>query len=100
VSTLHLSFYLLLLQLYRAYVAFPDFFRNSTAEWWTREITEVYNNPHNASRSLKFDGLWIVSVKKILFLRFFCAFLLEDWFSTPQASTIFLCLQARKHTDV
>ncbi|XP_075268397.1 maltase-glucoamylase isoform X1 [Opisthocomus hoazin] len=46
-------------ELYRAYVAFPDFFRNSTAEWWTREITEVYNNPHNASRSLKFDGLWI-----------------------------------------
>ncbi|NXN70413.1 MGA protein, partial [Himantopus himantopus] len=46
-------------ELYRAYVAFPDFFRNSTTEWWTREITEVYNNPHNASRSLKFDGLWI-----------------------------------------
>ncbi|NXR00307.1 MGA protein, partial [Sagittarius serpentarius] len=46
-------------ELYRAYVAFPDFFRNSTAEWWTREITEVYTNPHNASKSLKFDGLWI-----------------------------------------
>ncbi|XP_075583620.1 maltase-glucoamylase-like [Pelecanus crispus] len=46
-------------ELYRAYVAFPDFFRNSTAEWWMREITEVYTNPHNASKSLKFDGLWI-----------------------------------------
>ncbi|NXH70670.1 MGA protein, partial [Hydrobates tethys] len=46
-------------ELYRAYVAFPDFFRNSTTEWWTREITEVYTNPQNASKSLKFDGLWI-----------------------------------------
>ncbi|NWY62327.1 MGA protein, partial [Chionis minor] len=46
-------------KLYRAHVAFPDFFRNSTAEWWTREIAEVYTNPHNASRSLKFDGIWI-----------------------------------------
>uniref|UniRef100_A0A8C8BMQ7 alpha-glucosidase n=1 Tax=Otus sunia TaxID=257818 RepID=A0A8C8BMQ7_9STRI len=46
-------------QLYRAYAAFPDFFRNSTTEWWTREIAEVYTNPHNASRSLKFDGIWI-----------------------------------------
>ncbi|NWS64267.1 MGA protein, partial [Chunga burmeisteri] len=46
-------------ELYRAYAALPDFFRNSTTEWWMREITEVYSNPHNASRSLKFDGLWI-----------------------------------------
>ncbi|XP_074786957.1 maltase-glucoamylase-like isoform X2 [Athene noctua] len=46
-------------ELYRAYAAFPDFFRNSTTEWWTREIAEVYTNPHNASRSLKFDGIWI-----------------------------------------
>uniref|UniRef100_A0A8C4JJE3 alpha-glucosidase n=1 Tax=Dromaius novaehollandiae TaxID=8790 RepID=A0A8C4JJE3_DRONO len=46
-------------QLYRAYTAFPDFFRNSTAEWWKREIIECYTNPNNASRSLKFDGLWI-----------------------------------------
>ncbi|NXV82715.1 MGA protein, partial [Atlantisia rogersi] len=46
-------------ELYRAYVAFPDFFRDSTVEWWTREITEVYDNPRNASQSLKFDGLWI-----------------------------------------
>uniref|UniRef100_A0A8C3J0N4 Maltase-glucoamylase n=1 Tax=Calidris pygmaea TaxID=425635 RepID=A0A8C3J0N4_9CHAR len=45
--------------LYRAYTAFPDFFRNSTVEWWAREIAEVYNNPQNASLSLKFDGLWI-----------------------------------------
>ncbi|NWW52370.1 MGA protein, partial [Pedionomus torquatus] len=46
-------------ELYRAYTAFPDFFRNSTLEWWAREITEVYNNPRNASLSMKFDGLWI-----------------------------------------
>ncbi|XP_069737638.1 maltase-glucoamylase-like [Phaenicophaeus curvirostris] len=46
-------------ELYRAYAAVPDFFRNSTIEWWAREITEVYSNPRNASLSLKFDGLWI-----------------------------------------
>nr|XP_011721917.1 maltase-glucoamylase, intestinal [Macaca nemestrina] len=46
-------------ELYRAYVAFPDFFRNSTAKWWKREIEELYNNPQNPERSLKFDGLWI-----------------------------------------
>ncbi|XP_017366761.2 maltase-glucoamylase, intestinal-like, partial [Cebus imitator] len=45
--------------LYRAYVAFPDFFRNSTAKWWKREIEELYNNPQNPERSLKFDGIWI-----------------------------------------
>ncbi|NXY61920.1 MGA protein, partial [Callaeas wilsoni] len=44
--------------LYGAHSAFPDFFRDSTAEWWKREIVEVYNNP-NTSASLKFDGLWI-----------------------------------------
>ncbi|NWT12138.1 MGA protein, partial [Vireo altiloquus] len=44
--------------LYAAYAAFPDFFRNSTVEWWKKEILEVYNNP-NSSQSLKFDGLWI-----------------------------------------
>nr|XP_056706356.1 sucrase-isomaltase, intestinal [Euleptes europaea] len=37
---------------YRAYVAFPDYFRNSTARWWQREIEKYYNN------TLKFDGLW------------------------------------------
>ncbi|XP_054254507.1 maltase-glucoamylase-like isoform X2 [Indicator indicator] len=46
-------------ELYRAHAAFPDFFRNSTLEWWEREITEVYSNPQNASLSLKFDGIWI-----------------------------------------
>uniref|UniRef100_A0A8B9FM50 alpha-glucosidase n=1 Tax=Amazona collaria TaxID=241587 RepID=A0A8B9FM50_9PSIT len=45
--------------LYGAHAAFPDFLRNSTAEWWKREILELYNNPTNTSRSLKFDGLWI-----------------------------------------
>ncbi|KAM8771117.1 sucrase-isomaltase, intestinal isoform 2-T2 [Rhynchonycteris naso] len=37
----------------RAHVAFPDFFKNSTAEWWEREIIDFYNN------QMKFDGLWI-----------------------------------------
>uniref|UniRef100_A0A8B9UIY3 P-type domain-containing protein n=1 Tax=Anas zonorhyncha TaxID=75864 RepID=A0A8B9UIY3_9AVES len=46
-------------ELYRAYTAFPDFFRNSTAEWWAREIMEVYDNPRDPSLSLKFDGIWI-----------------------------------------
>ncbi|XP_068879916.1 sucrase-isomaltase, intestinal [Aphelocoma coerulescens] len=45
------------IELYGAHAAFPDFFRNSTVEWWKNEILEVYNNP-NASRRLKFDGLW------------------------------------------
>uniref|UniRef100_A0A8C5FMJ2 alpha-glucosidase n=1 Tax=Gadus morhua TaxID=8049 RepID=A0A8C5FMJ2_GADMO len=38
--------------LYRAYAAFPDFFRNHTAKWWLQEIKDFYE-------SLKFDGLWI-----------------------------------------
>uniref|UniRef100_H0V6I4 Sucrase-isomaltase, intestinal n=1 Tax=Cavia porcellus TaxID=10141 RepID=H0V6I4_CAVPO len=37
----------------RAHAAFPDFFKNSTAEWWAREIMDFYNN------QMKFDGLWI-----------------------------------------
>ncbi|KAM6201840.1 maltase-glucoamylase-like [Rhynchocyon petersi] len=44
---------------YRAHVAFPDFFRNSTITWWKRELREMYTNPENASKSLKFDGIWI-----------------------------------------
>ncbi|GAB0193757.1 sucrase-isomaltase, intestinal [Grus japonensis] len=47
------------IQLYGAHAAFPDFFRNSTVEWWKREILEFYNNPTDASKSVKFDGLWI-----------------------------------------
>ncbi|POI26800.1 hypothetical protein CIB84_009449, partial [Bambusicola thoracicus] len=47
------------IQLYGAHAAFPDFFRNSTVEWWKREITEFYNNPTDPSKSVKFDGLWI-----------------------------------------
>ncbi|XP_038616574.1 maltase-glucoamylase, intestinal [Tachyglossus aculeatus] len=46
-------------ELYRAYVAFPDFFRNSTAAWWKREILELHANPLEPHKSLKFDGLWI-----------------------------------------
>ncbi|XP_063997508.1 maltase-glucoamylase-like, partial [Pogoniulus pusillus] len=46
-------------ELYRAYAAFPDFFRGSTQRWWEREITEVYSNPRNASLSMRFDGIWI-----------------------------------------
>ncbi|XP_069318720.1 maltase-glucoamylase-like [Eulemur rufifrons] len=44
---------------YRAYVAFPDFFRNSTVRWWKREMEELHTNPQNPERSLKFDGMWI-----------------------------------------
>lgn len=44
---------------YRAYVAFPDFFRNSTATWWKREMRELYTNPRDPEKSLKFDGIWI-----------------------------------------
>ncbi|CAL8350989.1 unnamed protein product [Lota lota] len=39
-------------ELYRAYTAFPDFFRNRTAEWWLQEIKDFYE-------IMKFDGLWI-----------------------------------------
>ncbi|RLV82384.1 hypothetical protein DV515_00016705, partial [Chloebia gouldiae] len=46
-----------LVEKYVSHCAFPDFFRNSTVEWFKREILEVYNNP-NDSISLKFDGLW------------------------------------------
>uniref|UniRef100_F1SRR8 Maltase-glucoamylase 2 (putative) n=1 Tax=Sus scrofa TaxID=9823 RepID=F1SRR8_PIG len=47
-------------KLYRAHVAFPDFLRNSTAAWWKKEIEELYRNPREPEKSLKFDGLWIV----------------------------------------
>ncbi|XP_032257174.1 putative maltase-glucoamylase-like protein FLJ16351 [Phoca vitulina] len=46
-------------KLYRAYVAFPDFLRNSTAAWWKMEIKELYANSEESEKSLKFDGLWI-----------------------------------------
>ncbi|CAJ1065724.1 sucrase-isomaltase%2C intestinal [Xyrichtys novacula] len=38
---------------YRAFAAFPDFFRKETADWWHKEIEDFY---HNVT---KFDGLWI-----------------------------------------
>ncbi|XP_028723035.1 sucrase-isomaltase, intestinal [Peromyscus leucopus] len=37
----------------RAHVAFPDFFKNATAEWWATEIFDFYHE------KMKFDGLWI-----------------------------------------
>ncbi|XDA75973.1 hypothetical protein R6Z07F_006139 [Ovis aries] len=46
-------------KLYKAHVAFPDFLRNNTAAWWKREIEELYRNPREPEKSLKFDGLWI-----------------------------------------
>ncbi|XP_054838775.1 sucrase-isomaltase, intestinal [Eublepharis macularius] len=46
-------------ELYSAYVAFPDFFRNSTAQWWKTEIQEFHTNPRQPNASIKFDGLWI-----------------------------------------
>ncbi|XP_023614656.1 LOW QUALITY PROTEIN: probable maltase-glucoamylase 2 [Myotis lucifugus] len=45
----------LLFQMYKAHIAYPDFLRNSTAAWWKEEIRKLYTNP----KSLKFDGLWI-----------------------------------------
>uniref|UniRef100_A0A087Y481 alpha-glucosidase n=1 Tax=Poecilia formosa TaxID=48698 RepID=A0A087Y481_POEFO len=39
-------------EIYRAYTAFPDFFRTQTAAWWKQEIQDFYNK-------MKFDGLWI-----------------------------------------
>ncbi|XP_006861322.1 PREDICTED: maltase-glucoamylase, intestinal-like [Chrysochloris asiatica] len=44
-------------KLYRAHVAFPDFLRNSTSTWWKKEIQELYENPREPEKSLKFDGL-------------------------------------------
>lgn len=44
-------------QLYRSYAAFPDFFRNTTANWWLQEIKDFY-------ALMKFDGIWIVSDRK------------------------------------
>ncbi|XP_017650799.1 probable maltase-glucoamylase 2 [Nannospalax galili] len=46
-------------KMYKAYVAFPDFLRTSTAAWWKKEIEELYTNPWEPEKSLKFDGLWI-----------------------------------------
>ncbi|NXL87160.1 MGAL glucoamylase, partial [Alectura lathami] len=41
------------------YAAFPDFFRAATQRWWRRELEELYQNPRDAARSLRFDGIWI-----------------------------------------
>ncbi|XP_051252783.1 sucrase-isomaltase, intestinal [Dicentrarchus labrax] len=38
---------------FRAYTAFPDFFRTTTAAWWKQEIQDFYN------KTTKFDGIWI-----------------------------------------
>lgn len=40
---------------FRSYVAFPDFFKPATAAWWQQEIKDFYE------KTMKFDGLWIVS---------------------------------------
>ncbi|XP_075905811.1 sucrase-isomaltase, intestinal [Nelusetta ayraudi] len=40
-------------ELYRAFTAFPDFFRKSATDWWITEIEDFYNN------TMKFDGIWI-----------------------------------------
>nr|XP_057936355.1 sucrase-isomaltase, intestinal [Doryrhamphus excisus] len=40
-------------ELYRAYTAFPDFFREVTASWWEQEIMDFYQ------KTMKFDGIWI-----------------------------------------
>ncbi|XP_053315016.1 sucrase-isomaltase, intestinal [Spea bombifrons] len=38
---------------FRAHAAFPDFFKNVTAEWWFTEVKEFREN------YIRFDGLWI-----------------------------------------
>lgn len=58
----------LFFQLYEAHIAYPDFLRNSTAAWWKEKIKELYSNPQEPKKSLKFDGLWIVSASLVGFL--------------------------------
>ncbi|XP_076803980.1 sucrase-isomaltase, intestinal-like [Clavelina lepadiformis] len=36
----------------RAHVAFPDFFKEDTSSWWSKQIQEFYKN-------ITFDGIWI-----------------------------------------
>lgn len=36
--------------------AFPNFFSQAAQDWWIQEISIFYNE------SVKFDGLWIVSI--------------------------------------
>nr|DBA29502.1 TPA: hypothetical protein GDO54_009725 [Pyxicephalus adspersus] len=40
-------------QRFRAYTAFPDFFKNVTTEWWKQEVREY------REKFIRFDGLWI-----------------------------------------
>uniref|UniRef100_A0A3Q0SHT4 alpha-glucosidase n=1 Tax=Amphilophus citrinellus TaxID=61819 RepID=A0A3Q0SHT4_AMPCI len=40
-------------ELFRAYTAFPDYFRPETAKWWHQEIKDFYE------KTMKFDGIWI-----------------------------------------
>lgn len=49
-------------------MAYPDFLRNSTAAWWKEKIKELYTNPQEPMKRLKFDGLWIVSASLVGFL--------------------------------
>ena len=42
-----------ILQEIYAHVAFPDFMKSSTSEWWTNQVVDFYNE------QMKFDGLWI-----------------------------------------
>lgn len=36
--------------------AFPDFFKESTQDWWKEELRIFYNDV------LEFDGIWIVTL--------------------------------------
>lgn len=40
-------------QRFRAHTAFPDFFKNVTAEWWKQEMREF------REKHIRFDGIWI-----------------------------------------
>lgn len=59
-------FHFINFQLFRSFVAFPDFFKNSTSQWWQDQIKDFYNN------IMKFDGLWIVSALSVSYLMLEC----------------------------
>lgn len=64
-------------QLYRAFTAFPDFFRNATAKWWHQEIMDFY-------QTMKFDGLWIVSEMVFMLPKYVRFTLRLKCFSLPE----------------
>ncbi|GAV06643.1 hypothetical protein RvY_16599 [Ramazzottius varieornatus] len=54
--------------------AYPDFFKNETAAWWTDWIADVYN-----TQALKFDGIWLDMNEP------------TSWGTNKNVSTVFYC---------